>query len=282
MEDFIKKIKDEKSLIHFVNSYRDFGALVYITKRDESGDPLRLKVFKDYIVSGDWASHPKNENLQWMMVFVKGVKPQLNKVWVGVYSGKGRNGQKPYKFKLTQISDLIETNSSVFKLSNVKAPQGPCTLKLGGSRPVRVMTRVVGDLDEIYSNEKNTEKSQMVLSRLGQGKFRDDVLKQWDGACAVTGVSTLDVIRASHIKPWKNSDNKERLSIENGIPLIATLDALFDKGLITFQNDGSMLISKKLPKSEFGQLGVPAKLSRLPSKKMQLNLLYHRSHVFKE
>jgi len=53
-------------------------------------------------------------------------------------------------------------------------------------------------------------------------------------------------LRASHIKPWRTSNDRERLNPENGLPLIATLDALFDKNLVSFDDNGLILISKML------------------------------------
>ena len=68
---------------------------------------------------------------------------------------------------------------------------------------------------------------------LALGKVPSDVqvLKIWGNRCCVTGSTTLDAIRASHIKPWRRSSNQERLDPYNGLPLVATLDALFDAGM---------------------------------------------------
>jgi hypothetical protein len=49
------------------------------------------------------------------------------------------------------------------------------------------------------------------------------------------------VLRASHIKPWAKSTNRERLNAENGIMLAAHVDALFGRGLMSFADDRAML-----------------------------------------
>ncbi len=72
----------------------------------------------------------------------------------------------------------------------------------------------------------------------------------WSYQCCVTGCGIQEALRASHIKPWSESKDSERLDPYNGLPLLATLDALFDKHLISFDPDGKMLISSELSKPE--------------------------------
>lgn len=127
----------------------------------------------------------------------------------------------------------------------------------------------------------STTKKTLVDARIGQGKFRTDILKLWDYRCAVTGSSTEKVIRASHIKPWWASINSERLDPKNGLLLVASLDALFDAGLISFETSGKMLVSSELSQSEqeiFGIVG--GKLRKPPSVETANYLEYHRSEVF--
>jgi predicted restriction endonuclease len=94
--------------------------------------------------------------------------------------------------------------------------------------------------------EKPTEYKQLILARRGQGKFRRDLETQWDNACAVTGCIIRETLRASHIMPWRQANNEQRLDKNNGLLLIATLDALFDKGLISFDDEGRILGSRDL------------------------------------
>lgn len=96
-----------------------------------------------------------------------------------------------------------------------------------------------------YKTLATTEQEQIVVSRLGQGNFRRNVIRLW-GSCSVTGLQNLSLLRASHIKPWKDSDNKDRLTPYNGLLLIPDYDFLFDKGYISFKNDGNVLVSQRL------------------------------------
>jgi hypothetical protein len=130
----------------------------------------------------------------------------------------------------------------------------------------------------LRSKIETTTKETLIDARVGQGKFRQAVLNQWQRRCAVTGCAIEEAVRASHIKPWRESNNDERLDPDNGLPLIATLDALFDAVLISFDRTGKLLISKSIPSVEAKSLGiVNAKLRRKPSRGMETYLNLHRA-----
>jgi len=82
-------------------------------------------------------------------------------------------------------------------------------------------------------------KSRGIAQRL----FRGNLLRLWQGSCAVTSVRETRVLRSSHIKPWAESDNQEKVDHFNGLLLVPNLDALFNEGLIAFRDDGRILIS---------------------------------------
>ncbi|TDK33212.1 HNH endonuclease [Luteimonas terrae] len=124
-----------------------------------------------------------------------------------------------------------------------------------------------------------TEKQRLISARLGQGKFRSEVLERWHRSCAVTGSTTLDVIRASHSKPWRSCTNEERLDPSNGLPLVATLDALFDAGLITFNDNGDLLVSPRLQDDTLKVDGL--KLVRALTASERIFLDYHRREIYK-
>jgi hypothetical protein len=127
----------------------------------------------------------------------------------------------------------------------------------------------------------STETRAEIQARLGQGKFRKDVLKRWNGACAISGIATLALVRASHIIPWAecNTDD-DRLNPANGLPLCPNFDVLFDAGFISFKNDGMMILSSKLSKSERKELGLPRRLLRPLKEDENRFMEFHRSKVF--
>lgn len=129
-----------------------------------------------------------------------------------------------------------------------------------------------------YGN-KDTEREATVLSRVGQGKFRVDLLDLWD-ACSITDVKVPEILRASHIKPWKQCDNFERLDPYNGLVLTPTLDALFDRGFITFENKGQIIISKEIESySKILNISPDMKLRKL-FESNEHYLEYHRDEVY--
>ena len=86
-----------------------------------------------------------------------------------------------------------------------------------------------------------TEVERLVRQRVGQQKFRAAMLDYWGGACAVTGLALPEVLRASHAKPWAQcASDAERLDVFNGFLLVANLNALFDRFLISFDDTGRL------------------------------------------
>jgi putative restriction endonuclease len=125
-----------------------------------------------------------------------------------------------------------------------------------------------------------TEREQIILARDGQGRFRADLISIWE-KCPITGVARPDLLRASHIKPWRVSDDAERLDPDNGLLLAVHLDALFDKGLITFEDDGGMRISTELDDAERRAIGLtnrPVAIHLTDGNRRFL--AHHRAHVF--
>jgi hypothetical protein len=100
-----------------------------------------------------------------------------------------------------------------------------------------------------------TERRVLIDARLGQGKFREELWTAW-GQCAVTGCRNKQLLRASHIKPWRLSDNRERLDRFNGFLFTPNLDHLFDSGLVSFSDNGKILFSSRLAIADASLLGV--------------------------
>lgn len=91
-----------------------------------------------------------------------------------------------------------------------------------------------------------TVREALVMARIGQGKFRADLINRWGGRCALTGLQNVNLMVASHINSWALSDNIERLDVENGLLLAPHIDRLFDQGLISFSDNGALRISPTL------------------------------------
>lgn len=101
-----------------------------------------------------------------------------------------------------------------------------------------------------------TEREGLVTSRVGQGAYRKRIIHRWEYKCAVTGFDKLDILIASHILPWAESDDNQRLDVHNGILLSPTYDALFDRHLITFEDKGKIVLSNAIEEQAFHRIGV--------------------------
>lgn len=107
-----------------------------------------------------------------------------------------------------------------------------------------------------YKKPDSTQRKGLVTSRVGQGYYRDLLLEKWNFKCAVTGVNIPKILIASHIVPWKDATEEERLDPENGILLSPNYDALFDKHLISFSDTGNLLISNSIKLENLSNLGI--------------------------
>lgn len=128
----------------------------------------------------------------------------------------------------------------------------------------------------------HTEVERLVRQRIGQDTFRAALMDYWSGTCAVTGVDVPEVLRASHAKPWSDCESDaERLDVFNGFLLVANLDALFDRGLISFDDAGDLLVSPRVAQNSLVSLGLGegAKLRWLAPEHMPY-LAWHRRAIF--
>ena len=112
-------------------------------------------------------------------------------------------------------------------------------------------------VDALPAGSRGTEVERLIRQRVGQARYRDALLTYWGGSCAVTGVAVTEALRASHAKPWAEcADDAERLDAFNGFLLVANLDALFDRFLISFDDAGHLLTSTRLSQSDLPGLGI--------------------------
>ena len=125
-----------------------------------------------------------------------------------------------------------------------------------------------------------TQKEQLVLARRGQGVFRRNVAAIGAG-CRLTGIVDERMLVAGHIKPWRACADNERLDGYNGFLLAPHVDHLFDKGWISFADDGELLVSTKLDSGLLKAWGLPIAGHRVDLKPEHLPYLeYHRREVF--
>lgn len=128
---------------------------------------------------------------------------------------------------------------------------------------------------------EETERRAIVSARRGQGRYRNDLLNLW-GCCAVTGCTVERLLRASHLKPWKLSNNAERLSRFNGLLLTPNFDLALDRWLISFTDEGAILISSSLKADDAIALGLHSDMRlQLVKPEHKPYLSFHRREFLK-
>lgn len=129
-----------------------------------------------------------------------------------------------------------------------------------------------------------TEVERIVRQRVGQNIYRKAQLDYWGSRCAVTGLDLPEILRASHAKPWADCQtDAERLDVFNGFLLAPDLDALFDRGLITFDGEGYLIMSSRITNEQLASLRLPdLKVLRLRwiTPNHLPYLVWHRDKVF--
>ena len=145
------------------------------------------------------------------------------------------------------------------------------------------LTLPEGPLEDFRAKIRNlpttTEAERFVVQRVGQDIFRERLMTYWQGRCPLTGIADSALLRASHIIPWKDCpDDAERLNIHNGLLLSALWDAAFDRGLVTFDDDGRPTFSPALSEPARSELRWhhPIPLTD----KHRKRLTWHRADLF--
>lgn len=128
---------------------------------------------------------------------------------------------------------------------------------------------------------KGKDRVALVKTRVNQGVFREKMLKKYR-SCCLCKVENPTLLIASHIKPWAASSAEEKLDVENGFLLCPNHDAVFDRGYISFADDGSILISKRLSEMDCTFTNVNPLMKVSLSDKNRQYLEYHRKNVFSE
>jgi putative restriction endonuclease len=136
----------------------------------------------------------------------------------------------------------------------------PIALAANGMKPVPA-----DDLDfwerkleqELVNDSKvpETERLAIIGARIGQGLFKERVSKI-ETRCRITGVENPVHLVASHCKPWRDSSNDERLNGENGLLLTPSIDHLFDRGFIGFEDNGKLIISPVAHRPSLQRMGI--------------------------
>jgi putative restriction endonuclease len=141
---------------------------------------------------------------------------------------------------------------------------------------------LIGRLEKALAEVSTTEREATVRQRIGQNLFREGLLALWGGRCAITGLDTPELLRASHAKPWADSSDIERLDVFNGLLLAAHWDAAFDSGLITISTSGHVVPSAALSDATIDVLNLSDDLCIRLQSQHEPYLVWHRERVFRK
>lgn len=204
-----------------------------------------------------------------------------------------RSAQFPETVRVRMLMEATFEVSSAF-VPLIEA-QGQQTLLLGYEELYEVLERASATARNLpnriafrYSQltasmPKSTEAERLVVQRVGQDLFRSSLLDYWQGSCCITGLAIPELLRASHIKPWARCESdEERLDVFNGLLLAPHLDALFDDGWMTVDENSQVRLSPQLTPVALEQLGVPAEMevANLSGAHFEY-LFFHRSVVYR-
>lgn len=221
-------------------------------------------------------------------------KAHINKIaeYIGItHSPLRENGEGKQGLYLAKISkSFLAVIFEIARYSNLfHASQSGTANELHNQKLTvdtdRPLLRKWEDIEiqrlEENSDMDTTTRDAIVIARVGQGKFRNNVARL-EAFCRVTGVDNQAHLTASHIKPWRDSSNEERIVGANGLFLTPNIDHLFDRGFISFENSGDLIVSDIADDISLGKMGVPPhKALKLPQFNVDQKyfLEYHREEI---
>lgn len=166
----------------------------------------------------------------------------------------------------TNINDYPEGYISLKQLEQLYNDEGQTEFEERKYNQIGYLKGLLKKLDGItyiskkFYLEKDTEKVQIESTQGIETKGRDPYLQRiykqqlQKESMDIFGrvkcmVEKLEypVLIASHIKPFRSSNDDEAFDPNNGLLLSKTLDSLFDLNYISFADDGSIIFYKRVP-----------------------------------
>jgi putative restriction endonuclease len=128
----------------------------------------------------------------------------------------------------------------------------------------------------------DTEGESTQKFRIGQNIFREALMEYWNGSCPLSGISSPELLKASHMIPWSHcKSDAQRLDVYNGLLLSALWDAAFDAGLVTFDDNGKVLPSPHMEAAALEGLSIATARQLVLRDEHLPYLAYHRNQIWK-
>jgi hypothetical protein len=189
------------------------------------------------------------------------------------------------EFSIQEAIQLLEQQSSDFSLV-IQSLLRYYQENNGGLETEHPKTDEYIDLESIVTvvtdtvEVTETDKEQVIKSRIGQSTFKKALL-DIEQKCRLCGIRDKSFLVASHIKPWSKSNHQERLDVNNGLLLCPNHDSLFDKGYISFEDDGIIMISDRLDEATKVFLNINESMNIRMNQSQQQYVKWHREYTFK-
>jgi hypothetical protein len=269
----LASLLDEKNLLNVregVYSCKNSNSYLLFVDLEKTGKEERFQ-FNDFF-DGEyfhWDSQPRQhietpklksiisgeiEVFLFVRVFPKFRSKTLPFIYCGraVYAAYDPKTTKPVHITFENIDYDDHTDNQSLQDIYLWSPESS-----GVTSNYTVSARGIESRKRVNARKKplNTERESVVKSRNGQDYFRAKLLDRFAGKCAVTGCSKQEILIASHIVPW-SEDEEVRLDEDNGILLSPNYDALFDKHLISFEDDGGLIKSLAISEADLTALGI--------------------------
>ena len=229
-------------------------------------------------------------NVKFLGVAVPGVKDKpIEETLMLETFGEGNNQFQNYKAFFTMINIEPEGVSKewIAQLKDYKgdplkyAPQEWLNFVQYGVNGVSALLESnMRTIDDETEKILPSEKQYLQKVRQTQGIFREKLLQK-DPRCKICGMNLKDLLIASHSKPWKDSDDKERVNIYNGFLFCPDHNALYDAGYITFSKDGNIIITDYINDSNREKFRIDENI-KIEIKPEHIEYLeWHKKNVFK-
>lgn len=283
-----KTNKDGNKVFHWTNMTNIKKGDIIFSSYEKKLVSINIAQCSYYESENPFLSNEDWEKSGWMIdlkyhlldepIFIEKHKEQILRLKADKYSSFNKNGtcNQGYLFELSndlanyflEISKSKQNNKQLINLLNKIYNQAENEL-------------IANIKDNISKNKtlNKTEKEQIIKIRIGQGKFKRKLLNK-NKECAICGLENENFLIGSHIKPWSKSNDEEKLDYFNGLLLCPNHDALFDKGYISFNDNGKIIISDNLELSIKKLMDLNDKIKISLDHRHIKYLTWHRENVF--
>jgi len=195
---------------------------------------------------------------------------------------KDIRGKKMYRHAIKHYIKFYSLNNNVKSIESKKINSEKSEVLdfLNANRLENNSIDNAEEIDNISYKINTLERETIIKSRIGQSNYRKSLINKYK-RCLVCGISDERFLIASHIKSWSESEDNEKLDINNGLLLCVHHDALFDKNLITFTDTGDIVISDEVSKHTQQLLNINenTKLKLELNNKTKKYLEFHREKL---